>query len=901
MFWTKIGILLLYILCLKITHSSGIARNRDIVRLARIYNAKIWSKLLNRSALVGELENNELKNIFTPDFKINEHNLDRTADALYLSFKCHCADSIRYLHRTGYASLEKPSVYNRNIIVYDTIVTPTLYFEEVTHSFLNTLNRNLKLTITILFEMSDSVRSLKINEPYFLKVLISTHMYINKLIQHKFHGFDKNRKIKLLVDGIGEDKHLTEPRTIQRMILQVVNLVERFTIENCTTNEVYDRDGLFVDHENDLMDLLRRTRASHSDPKSSRATYDLDRVLLTACFGTGGDSRAASGVLRELCEGQLSDATAHDEHRTPVSLRRMFVETRSAYGVRALHGYLGSVYKTLKKIVYLKFKDSVGRKKSEDLSLDAETMRQLSAASCPVELIADLKLLTTLAHSSRTDVVGELTDAKLASLSDVRLPSTDGASLKRLVECIVGAEFEQFWWVFNLLQYESEKQSNHVYGVSLEPISNAVLHPGQYARDVLYPLDYKCNALETIYHNIFRSEVMINYYRDTPIFQNFHSTREIFLKIRENNLFFSNHLSHVIKTFSSVDYLSYKDDFLKILMAMISNLENAHYTEIDCKTCKNEEQLKNFFTNNTAELFKVGDYVINLLDHYQIRKCRVIKTRAAIYSEFLSNSVLNVDFYDSIFYLPIPIGVSKNSAENDDDRYVLSRSTSKEELANTTGKDIKIHVPLKFHTLDCLNGAEIPSRNHVLHDFRPLIYFNCHGNVRNVYEHQIRLGKNVLSMRYFVEFEKIVFKWILSSFYIAWINVFEDYTSALNSKRIDQHGYDLALEKMHFYLGEIIFIEFPEFCNVYLNAIKIVYTYYDVVSDADSAVAYNTLVVVMEDALDRLEVFYVQQTSTNVTDMIKHHDDDPCTVLHALTDEIKDRIATLKENLIFVD
>lgn len=868
MFWVKIGVL--YFLCFEIMHFTRIAPDRDIERLTRIYSSTIWSKLLDRSVSIGGLENNELKNIFTPDYRIEGNNVDRTAEVMYFGLKCHCADSIKHLHKTMYApsSEETVSDYRRNITVYDEISLPFFVTDYVTESFFKTLNENLALTITLLFEMSDSIESLRNKEWFLLKALISMHLYVDRLKRYKFHG--KNRKATLFTataagsdtmwdDQIGivnAEKHLTDPKLIRRMILQMMNLIERFTVENCVANETDGQnDHEFDDHVGDLTNLLRNTRGSYGRIEGSLLGFDADRASLRFCFD--GRAEIDHRGKRLLCEC-LSDAFLIDERQRTTWFRDMFNESERACDVRTLRAHLGSVYRALKKIIFLKVKDVIeeyANSKGDDLDPDA--VRKLLTVNCPVGLVRDLEILLHLAPSHQVLIASKMTYVKLESLSDVRLPIrtrneiTRTMSLQEIIDCVVGDDFKQFWWVLDLLERDSEKQSDYVHGPYLEFISDVVVHSDKHVDELLRQFDYKCTSLRPIYHNMFRLKIMIDRYRGSVSYQNLDSAAEdIFFKIREHNSSLSDHLSKVVKTLSSINYLSYKDDFLKILMVMIGNLENAYYTEFHCEDCENEVHRMNFYLSKTHKLSQFGDYVINLLDNYQIRNCKIINNRGFVDSEFGISELLNHNVVNSIFLLSIPIAVSEIVDVNESYE-ISSQLTLNQQFKDLTEEDIKIYIPIHFYNVDFLNSLDLSLNDEVLKIFSSSIHFNCHGHVKNVFTHHIGLPNYTLSLNYFVEFEKVLLKFILSSFYLAFISIYDGYLNALGD---DQDLLTSKLEIMTFYLEEFISIEYPGFCNVYVNSIKIICDYYRSDNSLNTLVAYSVIVVVMAIELDKLEV-----------------------------------------------
>lgn len=911
MFWIKINIL--YFLCTTLTNGAGTIHEPYVQRLTKIKKSSIWKKLQNRSILIRGFEKIRLsEQILNPKFIVNDSNLFETSEVLYTALKCHCTDSIKYLHETTYKSSNQNKILKTNPTITKT--KSTISKSDPKSSFFTILNTNLTLTITILFEISDSVPSLRINEPFLLKALISMQLFIAKSISQKNNTSSVNRpkirdtgpnkmtpRQKRFPDKENLDRRsrTTDPVTTQRMVLQMMNLIERFTIENCVSNP--NSKDLFVNHNDDLKDLIRHTQKPHCIAKNvyTNYVYNIDSVLLNICFDDGMHVHLSLS-LEKLCNTYLLNAYIYNKHRnTLVPLKQSFVETKNRHEVPALFEFLESVYKTLKTIVYLKFKDAIEKRDLSGLGLDEEIMKDLLTANCPVELISDLNTLIDLVKKPETDIADKIIDHRLASLSDVRLqdkkqyPHTN-MSLQEILECIVNIEFKQYWWVFNLLQYEAEKQSNYVYAVSLEPISSTLTHEeGQKNQ-----FEYKCNAVETVYRKFFRFKSLMNHFRGL---KNINSARELFFEIHERNVSLSDHLSVVVEKFTSVRYSYYKDDFLKIVLMIVSNLQNIYYTAYNCENCNDVEANRNFFLSKIDALSRFGHYVINLLDSYQIRYCKSINRDHLVDTAFLSGKTLNLDTFDSALFVKCPTGVTGKVADNDS-CYELSHPTSNEQSRSLMNEASAIRIPKKFYDMDFLVSPDLPMNNKVLPIFRFLVYFNCFGSVKNVFEHQLNLENYMLSLHYVVEFQKIVFKWIVASFYIAWIVVYKSFgfVDPSMNENYAQDDVDLVLAKMTYYLREFLSIGFPRFCGIYLSTVQIVYDYYGLEHNDVSPEAFSALEIAMHDELDKLQVFDVTRAFKNINNSITLYNDSE-EILDTLTVKVKESITTLKENLIFVN
>lgn len=918
MSWIKLYIF--YFLFSTIKHCS--TRNQLNEQFVEITKSDIWSKLLRRSVYVGGNENISLSTAYlTRYFQENDENVIKMSEIFYITLKCHCADSIKYLHKTILVNESQESTpdYDPNGKRKHRKSKPVLSDTEKINVFLEELNNNLVLTVTILFELSDRFTNFKTQEPFFLKILLSINLFINQLKEHKSDDdCQPNKKMKsVMVDTADSHtycdqnvftskKHPMGSVVTQRMILQIMNVIERFTIENCVETQNAKPSRLFAIHMDHLNELLRDIRhLSDTNVNIAREMYDVNRVMLNVCFDNDPGMYSTGGLIK-LCNNYLAEASVDDMDRTPVFLKTMFVECRQAEETDrdVLYEFLESVFKVIEKIVYQTFKMAVDNDELRGRVDGDSTKSKLLTAHCPVELGSAFDVLTRLATGPETGAANKIIDDKLASLSDVNLPGLDGTnaavSMEEIVECIVSVDFKQFWWVFNALRRANEKQSDYVYGVSFKTISDPMDQSDEHVGELQRQIGRKCASLKTIYllsTYCFRLKLAVDEYRVSNTSHGKESTIEVLSKILSNNVQLSNHYSQVITTLSANYYLFYKDDFLNILLFVISNLENAYYTQFDCDDCVTERLHKNYFFHKTEKFKQLGDYIINVLDNYQIHNCKSINSNQSLLNEFQSNPIYQQNLTKGILLIEIPIVVPEKIKVYS--YYFLPQIISNEpstspdeynELFST------VRIPLTLYNINFLNHTVITSSHSLMHTLRSSIYFNCFGNVNNLYRHIISRPYQMINLHNYVEFQKIVFKWIFASFYFAWVIVFDSFI--LQNETVDYSNFDAILTDMTFYLRYFISIEFPEFCKTYLNTIKNVFNYYTLYHNTVSLITYNVLKTVIAVELDRLEVFYVERTYQGMkTEIIKN----PSETLNVLTYGINECIHMLKENLIFVN
>lgn len=867
---------------------SDTAQDEFVEQLVAITNTRIWRKLQNRSVLIGGHEKVDLSQFFTYDFIINEENVIRTSEVMYTAIKCHFSDSIKYLHESMYEP-QKRSV------------------------FLRVLGRNLTLSITILLKMSDSIPSLKIIEPFLLKVFITIDLYINKIMQYETDNLNiktKNKSVAIFTGAYDtdsdrnrmtlEDPYLTDSAIVYRMILQMLNLIERFTIENCVSNG--SDASAFNDHYEDLINLMYQTHQFYAGFNNNASLkYNTNDALLETCYDTVYERRLSKS-FKTLCHDYLLNfSVVRGKDRIPVSLKAMFSGSKDSYDVRVLYEYQDVVFKVLKKIVYAKFKECLYR--SQPHGIDEESLSLLKTAHCPAELIDDFDFLIDVVESCEAKIARRIIEHKIDSLPEVKLTNALAYGnatmpLREVIESIVGVEFVQFWWVFNVLRYEAEKQSDFVYGMSLKPISDTVIHIDKNADVFSHLLDFKCAAINTIYHNVFRLRIAINEYLVHGVADREY-TKLMFLKIRENNLCLSNHLSKVITKLSSNYFLFYNDDFLKILLVLIGNLENPVYTEFDCDNCNDHGSYNDYFLSKMEKLSRYGNFIVNLLNNYQICNCKLVNTERFIFNEFQSNEILNLDIFNSVLFLDVPIGGPEDSYNVS--YYFLPRLSSSETHASSSERNNEtstVPIPQLFYNPNVFNDTALSA----LHVFTTLIHFNCFGNVKDFFAHTSGLQNHTLSLYYLVDYEKTVFKLILCSFYIAWVVVYDCFIGSLinTETHISEAQFNSVLEYMTYYLREFLSMEFPGFCETYLSTVKSVFHYYGLESEVIRPTSHAVLKAAMTNEVKRSGVFYVQDTFSNVKSAMLINGG-YTQILNILSVAFKEYIKMLNDHLIFVN
>lgn len=918
MLWIKLNVI--YVLCFLLMDRINTQGNELVQRLIKISKAGIWSKLENRSVLVSGYKIINLSQFFYESTinksVINDENVHRISVIIYTALKCHCAGSMKNLHQTLYEPI-KTTIGDKINIFTQTIESKQLFdINDKINSFLEELNTNIILTITILFKMSDYFPHLKFNEPFFLKMVVSIYLYIKNVQQAKVQSDLLKNEIKIsndlyvYLDGkhdtpqinINADTYEIDSAEVQRMITQMMNLFDRFTIENCVTKNL-STSNLFVNHNQEIQDLINLIDLSSSQFAN---TFSNGMVMLNNCFNHASRINLSNSFHR-MCFDYLLKVYIKNKNQNWVTIEHMYNKTKHTNEVQVLFTYLESVFKVLLKILYQKIQESIERKTLQEFfDISEQMLSKLKTTPFPAELISQFKLYLNK-NDFEIDVMSEIVKRRIACLTDVKFPETMTnitISLHETIESITGVEFQQFWWVLSLFKFEAVKQSDYVYGMSFKLISDTLLHSESHSLEQLTQNDYKCNEINRIYYNFFRFKIMIDGYlqNSNDVLNSFANIKTMLLEVVQVYSYLSNHLSHVITTWSSSKYLSYNDDLLKILMVIISNLENIIlHIEVYCKIQKQKNYVVSF-RKKTNTLIRFGEYIMNLLDHYQICNCKLIKNRNLIFNEFNLNTIVNDDIPIAIIFLYLPVDLSETT--NNKTHYKLSKSTSNNFFTNLTTEVhveiTQVQIPLKFYDLSFLNETKLSLKNQDLQNLFSIIHFNTYGSINNLINHHIHLLNSTLSLFYLVEYERNLFKWILASFYYTWIALYDSYDVLNNTNYIDRITFITQQEIMTFHLRTFMSIKFPEFCKIYLNSVNIVYDYYDLEHKSASLAAHVALTMVMIDEIKNLEVLDTKFTYLNVNNSIlsiKNHD----IILSLLTEEVKKCIDILNKNLIFVN
>lgn len=104
MVWVKINVLCF--MCFAIFHDIQTETTQDEIagdQLKQIFKAQIWKKILKKSVLFDGYKKINVSEFLSNEFEFSQENINKTALVyLYTAFKCHCVDSMKYLHTFMY-------------------------------------------------------------------------------------------------------------------------------------------------------------------------------------------------------------------------------------------------------------------------------------------------------------------------------------------------------------------------------------------------------------------------------------------------------------------------------------------------------------------------------------------------------------------------------------------------------------------------------------------------------------------------------------------------------------------------------------------------------------------------------------------------------------------------------
>jgi len=840
--------------------------------------------------------------LFTATFEVNEINVDIVLLQIYNVLQCQCARSM----------LELLYPIRKFIQKQWPVAPQTFYLDDKERiPFLNDLNKNINLTIFILFKIIDLFPILKHAEPFFLKTLLMIHLYFDKLlfkglVDATFATLDnfkvlgtfgyKKRRTGFAdsittIENTDYDKNITDHTNhfvdqndiefltnvalIQHTIEQIINVVEQFTLQTCDDAKQYnindddDIKNIFViDHMKNLINL-DNNQINIFYPNIESKMFNIKEMLLTNVFSPNIDELNFFRPIRYTTDANII-VNSNDGQLQKLSLKSdIFNKSKKTYKIEVIYEFLKLVYDVQLKIVFHKINELICKIKNamesnesyqEHSNLYYKSLKKLEMINAPIDLIKDFKALWKFTINE-IDYAKEIVKDRLSSLLHVELPTGseyDDMALDKIIMPIGDHEFKQFWWVFNLLHRDAEKKSNYVYDVSLK------FTP--YLEDP--KIIFICESLQNIYINFFRFEDLIK----KSITEVNENKQELFEKLLKLHTNVGRHLSQVMGLLSNYKYLSYGDDFLKILIAITVQLRNTEFNiGINNEPCNDSMCIDETVDDKLYKIMRIKLLIINLLDNYQMCNCRHVNHQDAYYQYYQNvNVFLKHRIKDSIMYINnIPIAITKknNKVVELADKLEIKLSLNKQEQCpnDDNSMDIcqlTIKVPSDYYNLSLLSKIFFKSQFILLLDPK-FITFNWYGHIISFTS--LDVSKGIISLNQLVEYQRLLFKWIISSFYIVWIVFFEHFAiikPAMPNNEIVSELKDKS-NKLYQYLNEMLLIEFDDpFEKSVIRTINVIYNVDDSVKTQYTTL--NRFNVLKKFMVEQMKSFYVVDLDTSM-------------------------------------
>lgn len=726
----------------------------------------------------------------------DENRIIKKSKILYTIIKCECATSVYELLDSIYSMTHCNNNRKNNL----SSKVQECMDEKTIIMFLNNLNEKITLIITTLFELSDYAPNVKSDEPYFIKILLSLHLYVNSLSLSHFRNTMNLKSIKL-------KNELSTIIKMQRVLLQIMNQIEWFTIEYCYN--YHKQNDQVKKKKIDLNDQLRNLdiMLRHIHQIDSNSMINIDNLLVKKCI-RGGIVVNESSQLINMCTSYFKDiiikitGVDNDENIYIIeswSINELLNNMEYTYDLDLIYEYLQTVFKILMKIIYHKTKELLNANKTLETNEYQNILLKLQLMNSPIYLIDHFKLLLSINdYKEKLDIdestfkliVTSIIESKLEDYLNIEIPvlidENSNLSLTEFMQTLLGIEFKQYWWLFNLLQNESKKKSHFTYNANVYffPI-NLV-----YLRNEKKEIEYICNALTNIYCNLFYLKIVMN---DCILTNDNEKLLECFSKIHKHSIQFSDYLLQIIRKWDVTEYLSQNSELLNILVTAIIHLRNEYNTSINVD---NENKIINtneLLVIKQEKLKRAWDTIINLLDNYQIRNCKNIRNRHAMQDNECKdiNNIVSINIlYENDNWLKIDNNSSYDTffvsikvfQHNDDDNEGVFVKLIKKELPNNF-----------FDILQLTARKE--DKDKLLSAFSNKVFFNWYGETKCINRIQLDIINNTMNIYNFVDFQILYLKWTLSIYYISWVLLMEelyDVSTIYDSKIRTSEISDLA-------------------------------------------------------------------------------------------------------------
>lgn len=876
------------------------------------------------------------------NFKLNEKKEKTVSTTMYVSLKCECAESIYALLDYIHYNLTNCSNDQTNSPDATQKTNHECLDENSAIPVLENVNQSVTLAITTLFEFSDIALNTKLTEPYFLKTLILFNFYVEKLIHvknqrenNKNEGLKTDDEIQASIVTVKQnneheaqtaDQTLSELNKMQRIVLQVMNLIEGFVIGNCDPVVLNGSKNIIVNddtvenvidkHIEAFNDFLMKLDLLPTNVKYTTSSwFNVDDVLLKKCVN--GQIESENLGLTVICGVYLqkSEILYDNDNNTWTTAEKYLKSIEHAYDLELIHVYYSVVFDIFMYIVYEKTIFLIKRKKF-DLNFCENVLSELIFLHCPFELVNHFKILTQMialikrgfVDDSNISRIVKIFRKKLKTLSHIKLADSKEVSkisLEEFMNNILGVEFKQFWLFFHFLRRDKEKKSPYIYDVSLKLFTEDF----DGFSGEKHQFDFKCNMLTNVYRNLFFIESTKNDCLSTQARESdsdndktLAGIQNCFLKIRDLNLQFSQILLQYLELWRKSEYLEDDYDLLSIFIAAIIHLQNEYNTSIIISNAIDENRktvIETTINRKTDKLKRIGFSIMNLLDNYQIRHCEVPKYRNFIYENIYSN-----DPNPQSAILPLNVPKIDDSMEFHDDNDGLDRILLSSTKLRPTDTDVNeansiVSIPKHFYDF-----TQLVNNFMSLTDFTVSIFFNWYGKTKCFHEIQVDMIYNMLDINCLADYQNIYFYWIYATYYTTWMTVVEYVVEKANfednAKRI--YLYDLFLNGLSTFLQ----MDFPTVYRRYSKIVNLNLTFYNklklyTIEESEKVGLYKkTIIDTVFDLLGVVKIIPVPIEKIKKLFLIQK-DEDLNIICKVLLNLVKGTLQTFEKRFIFLE
>lgn len=487
------------------------------------------------------------------------------------------------------------------------------------------------------------------------------------------------------------------------------------------------------------------------------------------------------------------------------------------------------------KVVYRKTKEQFDRDSPTDVTFDLkQELRRLQSHNCPAESIAYFKLLSELYDnvSPLYELTNAIIDERMESLADVAFvkntTSSSTITLREILDVFVSIEFKQFWWVFNLLDYERDMRSDFAYNASIKSIiPDYLLEPRP---NSVY--DYVCDEIAKVYYHFFRIEIIFNYYfRKKETQDDLKRISKGLALIQQLNTTFAQHLSHVVVIWCKKNFFYFGQELLKIILALIFHLRNSEtikFTINDSIRVENLNQIREIVIEKRDIFKRIGDTTMNQLDEYQICHCPSIKNRFVAYETFKNTGVLWYDIPGSILRINIPMDKLRVDNHVETSYHVklippeLREASLTQEMTHENYP--VVNIPVEFYNISKILDITGSFGKAITKYFLGKITFDWFGETKTLLDLKVFLPKTLVSIYSLVHYQKFFFKWTISTFYITWLTMFQRKIFESSDFGINSNSLVDSIQSLFTTFETFLSISFPAFCTMYITYFKSIFS-----------------------------------------------------------------------------